>query len=259
MVDPLFWLGLSILLVAVSITAVLMAALPAFQELSRAARSAEKLFDTLNRELPPTLEAIRLTSLEITELTDDMTEGVQNVGRMTQQVDQGVGGVKQQAKQAQITTRSVVAGFKAALGAFTRPSGRRAAPVPTRPRLPASQAEEFEEIEEIERVEGIEGVEEVEVFEQFEVEVAPIADHQQSARAASRRVEEPSPINAGEIGANQAAIASMEADTPNLPPQNGNFYAPQLRSPGSSSLNLPPSTSPQMPPHQIEARRERQG
>ncbi|MBC6418884.1 MAG: hypothetical protein GDA44_08905, partial [Prochloron sp. SP5CPC1] len=51
-IDPLFWLGLSILLVAVSLTAVLIAALPAFQELARAARSAEKLFDTLQREFP---------------------------------------------------------------------------------------------------------------------------------------------------------------------------------------------------------------
>ncbi len=65
MIDPLFWLGLSILLVAVSLTAVLIAALPALQELARAARSAEKLFDTLQREFPPTLEAIRLTGLEI--------------------------------------------------------------------------------------------------------------------------------------------------------------------------------------------------
>lgn len=74
-IDPLFWLGLSILLVAVSLTAVLIAALPAFQELARAARSAEKLFDTLQREFPPTLEAIRLTGMEINELTEDLNEG----------------------------------------------------------------------------------------------------------------------------------------------------------------------------------------
>lgn len=55
MIDPLFWLGLSILLVAVSLTAVLVAALPALQEIAKAARSIEKLADTLSRELPPTL------------------------------------------------------------------------------------------------------------------------------------------------------------------------------------------------------------
>jgi uncharacterized protein YoxC len=124
-VDPLFWLGLSLLLVAVSLTAALVAALPALQELSRAARSAEKLFDTLSRELPPTLESIRLTGMEINNLTDDVSEGVQSAGRIVQQLDQSLSGVKRQAQQAQVTTRSVVAGFKAAWKSFNRPSATR--------------------------------------------------------------------------------------------------------------------------------------
>jgi uncharacterized protein YoxC len=119
-IDPIFWLGLSILLVAVSLTAVLVVAIPAFQELGRASRSATKLFDTLNRELPPTLEAIRLTSLELTELTDDMSQGVQNVGQVAQQVNEGVSGVTKQAKQAGVTTRSVFVGVKAAWKTFNR-------------------------------------------------------------------------------------------------------------------------------------------
>lgn len=122
MVDPLFWLGLSIFLVAVSITAVLMAALPAFRELARAARSAEKLFDTLYRELPPTLESIRLTSLEITDLKEDVSEGVQSAGQIVQQVDHSLGGVKKQAKQAQKTTRSLLAGARAAWNSFYAPA-----------------------------------------------------------------------------------------------------------------------------------------
>jgi hypothetical protein len=73
--DPIFWLGLSILLVAVSLTAVLVTLIPAVQALARAARSVEKLADTLSREFPPTLEAIRLTGLEISELTDDVSDG----------------------------------------------------------------------------------------------------------------------------------------------------------------------------------------
>ena len=126
MVDPLFWLGFSILLVAVSLTAVLVAAVPALRELSRAARSAEKLFDTLSRELPPTLEAIRLTGMEITNLTDDISDGVQSAGRVVQQFDQSLSGVKRQAKQAQVTSRSMMAGFKAAWKAFNRtPPPRR--------------------------------------------------------------------------------------------------------------------------------------
>ncbi|MBW4543684.1 MAG: DUF948 domain-containing protein [Symplocastrum torsivum CPER-KK1] len=135
MIDPLFWLGLSILLVAVSLTAVLVAALPALQELARAARSAEKLFDTLRRELPPTLEAIRLTGLEISDLTDDVSEGVKSAGQVVKQVDQSLTGAKNQAKKVQVNTRGVVAGVKAAWKTWNRPStGRKSVD-----RLPPSQ------------------------------------------------------------------------------------------------------------------------
>lgn len=117
--DPIFWLGLSVLLVAVSIAAVLLTMLPALKELGRAAQGAEKLFDTLNRELPPTLEAIRLTSLELTELTDEMSEGVQTVGQVAQQVDSSVTTAKKQTKQVAVTTKSIAAGFKAAWQTLT--------------------------------------------------------------------------------------------------------------------------------------------
>lgn len=105
----------------------LAVALPAFRELARAARSAEKLFDTLNRELPPTLEAIRLTGMEITDLTDDVSGGVQSAGQVVKQVDQSIRGVKKQAQQAQVGTRSVFAGVKAAWKTFRR-SPRRLPP-----------------------------------------------------------------------------------------------------------------------------------
>ncbi len=135
MIDPLFWLGLSILLVAVSLTAVLIAALPALQELARAARSIEKLADTLRRELPPTLEAIRLTGLEISDLTDEVTEGVKSAGQVVKQVDQSLSGAKTQAQKVQVNTRGVMAGVKAAWSTWNRPtSGRRSID-----RLPPSQ------------------------------------------------------------------------------------------------------------------------
>ena len=128
MIDPLFWLGLSILLVAASLTAVLVAAKPALQELARAARSAEKFFDTLSRELPPTLNAIRNTSLEITDLTDDVSEGVKSAGQVVKQFDQSLDSAKKQAENIQISTRSVLVGFKAAWKSFTRKKpGRRSA------------------------------------------------------------------------------------------------------------------------------------
>lgn len=135
MIDPLFWLGLSILLVAVSLTAVLVAALPVLQEIARAARSVEKLADTLRRELPPTLEAIRLTGLEISDLTDDVSEGVKSAGQVVQQVDQNLSSAKNQAQKVEVNTRSVVAGVKAAWKTWRRPTaGRRSID-----RLPPSQ------------------------------------------------------------------------------------------------------------------------
>lgn len=120
MTEPLFWLGLSIVLVAASLTAVLVAAIPALQELARAARSAEKLFDTLSRELPPTLEAIRTTGLEITDLTEDVSEGVKSAGQVVKQVDQSLDGARKQAQNLQVGTRSVFVGVKAAWKTFTR-------------------------------------------------------------------------------------------------------------------------------------------
>jgi uncharacterized protein YoxC len=147
-IDPLFWLGLSILLVAVSLTAVLVVALPALQELGRAARSAEKLFDTLRRELPPTLEAIRLTGLEISDLTDDISQGVQNAGQVTKQVNQTVQSASKGAKNVQVNTRSVVAGVKAAWKTWQRPPRRSLDRLPAdrRTALELSEPEEHREL-----------------------------------------------------------------------------------------------------------------
>lgn len=133
MIDPLFFLGLSVLLVAVSLTAILVAALPALQEVARAARSAEKLFDTLRRDLPPTLEAIRLTGLEISDLTDDVSDGVKSAGHVVKQVDQSLDGARKQAKNIETNTRSVFAGVRAAWKTLARSAHRSIE------RLPASQ------------------------------------------------------------------------------------------------------------------------
>jgi len=119
-IDPLFWLGLSLLLVAASLTAVLVAAIPALQELARAARSAEKFFDTLSRELPPTLNSIRTTGIEITDLTNDVSEGVKSAGQVVKQVDQSIDSAKKQAQNIQVGTRSIFVGMKTAWKTFTR-------------------------------------------------------------------------------------------------------------------------------------------
>lgn len=121
MTEPLFWLVLSLLFVTISLTVVLIVAIPTLLELGRAARSAEKLFETLRREFPPTLEAIRLTGMEISDLTDDVSQGVQSANQVVQQVDQSLSGVRQQARKVQLGSRNVVTGIKAAWKTFTKP------------------------------------------------------------------------------------------------------------------------------------------
>jgi uncharacterized protein YoxC len=113
-IDPLLFLGCSTLLVAVSLTALVVAAFPTIQDLSRAARSAEKLFDRLDRELPPTLEAIRLAGLELSDLSDEMSQGVQSASAVVQQVDLSLTEVKKQAGNVRTNTRSVWVGVQAA-------------------------------------------------------------------------------------------------------------------------------------------------
>jgi hypothetical protein len=124
MTEPLFWLGLSILLVAISLTALLAVAIPAFKELAQAGRSVQKLADTLSRELPPTLEAIRLTGLEISELSDELTQGAKNAGDAVKQVNDGIKGVKEKAQNVGIQTKSTLAGIKAGWQAFRKPKRR---------------------------------------------------------------------------------------------------------------------------------------
>jgi hypothetical protein len=101
-------------MVAVSLTALLVAAFPAIQDVSRAARSAEKLFDRLDRELPPTLEAIRLAGLELSDLGEEVAQGVQSASMVVKQVDRSLVEAKQQAENIQSTTKSVWVGVRAA-------------------------------------------------------------------------------------------------------------------------------------------------
>jgi len=131
--DPMLWLALSLLLLALSLVALLVVAIATVRELSRASRSAEKLMDTLNRELPPTLEAIRLTGLEIAELTDDLNHGVQHAGRVVQQVDQGLDQARRQARTVSVSSRSLLAGARAAWREWNTPKPRPPRPPADRP------------------------------------------------------------------------------------------------------------------------------
>ena len=124
MIDPIFWLGLSFLIVAISLTSVLVVLLPAVQELVKAAHSLEKLCDTLRREFPPTLEAIRLTGLEVSELTDDLNQGVKSAADVVKQVDEGLSKAKKQMGTVKNSTQSLVVGVKTAWRTWQHPPQR---------------------------------------------------------------------------------------------------------------------------------------
>ena len=124
MIDPLFWLGLSLLLVSFSLFAVLLVTIPTLQEVARAARSAEKLFDTLNREFPPTLEAIRMTGKEVGELTDELNQGINNATGVVKQVDRGLVNAKIQAQQVQQSSKGLVVGIQAAWETWRNPDSK---------------------------------------------------------------------------------------------------------------------------------------
>jgi hypothetical protein len=115
MKEPIFWLGCSLFLVAISLTAVLTALIPAVQELSRAARSAEKLFDTLNKEFPDTLSAIRMTNLELTELSGEMKDGIKSASSTVQQIDRSLINSKKQVINVTNSGRSFLVGLKAGI------------------------------------------------------------------------------------------------------------------------------------------------
>ena len=141
--SPFFWLGISILLVAVSLMALLTVAILTLKELARATKSAERLLDSLNRELPTTLQDLRLTGKELAVLTDEVSGSLQSARSVVQQVDQSLLEAKAQAQKAQVTTRSLLAGATAAFKVLTgQPHRRRSRPPTRRPPIspPLTQA-----------------------------------------------------------------------------------------------------------------------
>lgn len=113
-------------MVAVSLVIFLASLLPTIQELNRAVRGAEHLIETLNRELPTTLDALRSTSRELNHLTKDMGDGVESAKQIVKQVDRSLEETEKQLVQARITSQSAIAGAKAAWNAFFQVDRNRA-------------------------------------------------------------------------------------------------------------------------------------
>ncbi len=114
MLDPLYWLEISLCLFFISLIAVLISLIPTLQQLANTARSAEKLLNTLDKELPPTLNAVRLTGSELNQLTEDLDQGIESATEVVKQIDSTITNTKKQVKQAQTGTRSFFIGVQAA-------------------------------------------------------------------------------------------------------------------------------------------------
>ena len=112
------------MLLALGVAVLVGVSIPTLIGLARAARSAERLFDTLDRELPRTLEAMRHTGSDLSGLADDMTDGVSSARNIVKKVDHGLSDVRQQAFQTKRTTRSLVVGAVAAWRVLTKPKAR---------------------------------------------------------------------------------------------------------------------------------------
>jgi len=116
--DPLLWLGVSTALLAVSAAAVVLVSIPVILKFSKTAQSAERLLETLNQELPATLEALRSTGEELANLTEELGDGVESAKSIVNRVDVGMDYAEQQWQQAQIISKSAVTGVRTAWSAL---------------------------------------------------------------------------------------------------------------------------------------------
>lgn len=116
--DPTLWLSISATLLATSLTVIVVVTIPVVITLSRTAQNAEKLLDTLNRELPATLSALRSTGEELSELTEDLGDSVESAKQVVQRVDQGMSRAGQQWQQVRVTSKGAIAGLRVAWATF---------------------------------------------------------------------------------------------------------------------------------------------
>jgi uncharacterized protein YoxC len=109
-------------MVAVSLVFFLVSLVPTIQELNRMAQGADRLIETLNRELPETLGALRSTTQELNQLTEDLGDGVESAKQIVKQVDRTLESTEKQLTQARVTSQSAIAGVKAAWNTFFQSS-----------------------------------------------------------------------------------------------------------------------------------------
>lgn len=102
-------------IVAVSASCLFFAAIPTLMALKRAAESMEKLLDVMREELPGTMAAVRLSGMEISDLTmelsdlgQEITEGVRNSTRAVRAAEDGLRRMTNMASVALLQEREKV-------------------------------------------------------------------------------------------------------------------------------------------------------
>ncbi|KAM1837415.1 hypothetical protein EV1_019000 [Malus domestica] len=105
----LFFLNVVACAVAVSATCLFFSAIPTLLAFKRAAQSLEKLMDVMREELPDTMAAVRLSGMEISDLTmelsdlgHEITQGVRSSTRAVRVAEERLRGLTNMASSAPV-------------------------------------------------------------------------------------------------------------------------------------------------------------
>lgn len=97
---------------SIAFTSLVIAAIPTLHAMTRAATSLAKLADTAREELPSTMAAIRLSGMEISDLTLEISDLSQEIAdgvhKSAQAVQAAEAGIKQIGALARSTTISMI-------------------------------------------------------------------------------------------------------------------------------------------------------
>jgi hypothetical protein len=120
MTEPIFWLGCSLLLVAVKFNGGFHRRFTCSARVSPGSPQCRKIIRYPPSGISPTLEAIRLTGAEISELTENIDEGVKSTRQVVQGVDRSLGSAKAGLSKLDRGGRRLLIGFKVAWNTWKR-------------------------------------------------------------------------------------------------------------------------------------------
>eukprot|EP00245_Coleochaete_scutata_P011732 TRINITY_DN4420_c0_g1_i2.p1 TRINITY_DN4420_c0_g1~~TRINITY_DN4420_c0_g1_i2.p1 ORF type:complete len:367 (-),score=54.39 TRINITY_DN4420_c0_g1_i2:829-1929(-) len=120
-------LGFIAVVLSGSISALLLMAIPTLRAMKKAAESVEKLADTAREELPGTMAALRLSGMEISDLTmelsdlsQDIGEGLRSSARAVQAAEDGLRRMGSFASNSTLNSRNSTGGGSEASSSRSR-------------------------------------------------------------------------------------------------------------------------------------------